>query len=202
MRRGLRQRRYRLLERLPVLPTRALRVSMLYRRSFLAGTFAITAGVAAAQDRRRRPKIGVLWHAASVEEEGKYFAALTDALRATGYENGRTADIEHRFPAEQKEKFERFAEELVALKVDILIAVTVQAALAAKRATSSTPIVFLVVPDPVGAGLVASLAAPGGNITGYTNIATDLTAKRLQLFKEALGGLSWVGLLVNRIIDA
>jgi hypothetical protein len=60
MRRGLRQRRYRLLERLPVLPTRALRVSMLYRRSFLAGTFAITAGVAAAQDRRRRPKIGVL----------------------------------------------------------------------------------------------------------------------------------------------
>jgi putative ABC transport system substrate-binding protein len=74
--------------------------------------------------------------------------------------------------------------------VDILIAVTVQAALAAKGATSSTPIVFLVVPDPVGAGLVASLAAPGGNITGYTNIATDLTAKRLQLFKEALGGLS------------
>lgn len=170
---------------------------MLYRRSFLGAALAIGAGAARAQERHRRPKIGVLWHAASAEEEGKYYAALVESLRAAGYENGRTAEIEHRFSAEQKEKFERYAEELVALDVDVLVAVSLQAAAAAKRATRSIPIVFVVVPDPVAAGLVASLAAPGGNITGFTNIATDLTAKRLQLFKEAIGGLSKVALLVN-----
>jgi len=170
---------------------------MLYRRTFLGAALAVASGAARAQEARRRPRIGVLWHAASVEEEGKYYAALVESLRAVGYENGRTATIEHRFPAEEKERFERFAEEFVTLDVDVLVAVTLQAAAAAKRATRSIPIVFLLVPNPVAAGLVTSLAAPGGNITGFTNIATDLTAKRLQLFKEAIGDLSRVGLLVN-----
>ena len=170
---------------------------MLDRRAFLAAALAVASGAARAQDQRRRPKIGVLWHAASVEEEGKYYVALVESLRAVGLEHGRTATIEHRFPAEEREKFERYARELVALDVDVLIAVTQQAAIAAKRATSSIPIVFLVVPNPLAAGLVASLAAPGGNVTGFSSVATDLTAKRLQLFKEALGDLSKVAVLVN-----
>jgi putative ABC transport system substrate-binding protein len=170
---------------------------MLNRRAFLGAAFAVAAGAARAQEARRRPKIGVLWHAASVEEEGKCYTALVQSLRTLGYEHGRTAEIEHRFPAEQQERFERYAQELVASDVDVLIAVTQQAAIAAKRATSSIPIVFLIVPNPIGAGLVASLAAPGGNATGISTIATDLTAKRLQLFKEAIGDISKVAVLVN-----
>jgi putative tryptophan/tyrosine transport system substrate-binding protein len=159
---------------------------MLYRRTFLGAALAVASGAARAQEARRRPKIGVLWHAASVEEEGKYYVALVESLKALGYEHGKTAVIEHRFPAEEKEKFERYAQELVALEVDVLMAVTPLAAIAAKRATSSIPIVFLIVPNPVAAGLVASLAAPGGNVTGFSTIATDLTAKRLELLKEAI----------------
>lgn len=172
---------------------------MLHRRTFLGCVLAVAAGVARAQEPRRQPRIGVLWHAGSVEEEGKFYVALVEALEAVGYRHGRTATIEHRFPAEEPEKFEAFARELAALPVDVLVAVTLQAAAAAKRATSSIPIVFLLVPDPVAAGLVASLAQPGGNVTGFTNIATDLTAKRLQLFKEAVGDLSKVALLVNPV---
>jgi putative ABC transport system substrate-binding protein len=170
---------------------------MLYRRTFLGAALAVASGAARAQEARRRPKIGVLWHAASVEEEGKYYVALVESLKALGYEHGKTAVIEHRFPAEEKEKFERYAQELAALEVDVLMAVTPLAAIAAKRATSSIPIVFLIVPNPVAAGLVASLAAPGGNVTGFSTIATDLTAKRLELLKEVVGDLSKVAVLVN-----
>jgi len=170
---------------------------MLYRRTFLGAALAVASGVASAQESRRRPKIGVLWHAASVEEEGKYYVALVESLRALGYENGKTAEIVHRFPAEQKEKFERYAQELIALEPDVLMAVTPQAAVAAQRATSSIPIVFLIVPNPLAAGLVASLAAPGGNVTGFSTIASDLTAKRLQILKEVVADLSKVAVLVN-----
>jgi putative ABC transport system substrate-binding protein len=170
---------------------------MLCRRTFLGAALAVASGFARAQEARRRPRIGVLWHAASIEEEGKYYVALVESLRALGYEHGKTAEIEHRFPAEEKEKFERYARELVALGPDVLMAVTPQAAIAAKRATATIPIVFLIVPDPVAAGLVASLAAPGGNATGSSTVATDLMAKRLQFLKEAVGNVSKVAVLVN-----
>jgi ABC-type uncharacterized transport system substrate-binding protein len=77
------------------------------------------------------------------------------------------------------------AAELAALRVDVLVAVSRLSAMAAQRATTSIPIVFVVVPDPVGTKLVGSLARPGGNITGLTNIAVELSAKRLALFKDA-----------------
>jgi putative tryptophan/tyrosine transport system substrate-binding protein len=172
---------------------------MLYRRTFLGAALAVAASLAQAQEARRLPRIGVLWHASSVEEEGKFYTALVESLRVLGYEHGKTAQIEHRFPAEEPEKFEQFARDLVALRVDVLVAVTFQAAAAAKRATTTIPIVFVVVPDPVAAGLVTSLSAPGGNVTGFSNIATDLTARRLQLFKEVVGDLSRVALLVNPV---
>lgn len=172
---------------------------MLYRRTFLGGALAVASHLAHAQDTRRLPRIGVLWHARDREEEGKYYTVFVDSLRSLGYEHGKTAIVEHRFPAEVPARFDAYAKELVALRVDVLVAVTIQAAASAKRATSTIPIVFMLVPDPVASGLVQSLSAPGGNITGFSNIATDLTARRLQLFKEVVGDLSKIALLVNPV---
>jgi putative ABC transport system substrate-binding protein len=143
------------------------------------------------------PRIGVLWHAGSAEEEAIYLGALQHGLAGFGYADGKTISLDHRFPNEQPERFARFAAELVTLNVDILVAVTRPAALAAQQATSSIPIVFVVVADPVGTKLVSSLARPGGNITGLTNIATELSAKRLAMFKEAFPRMTRVALLVN-----
>ena len=100
------------------------------------------------------------------------------------------------FPAEQPERFYALADELVRLKVDILFTVTRLAALAAQRATKTIPIVFVAVADPVGSKLVNSLARPGGNITGLSNMALELTPKRFELLKEVVG-LSKAALLVN-----
>ena len=145
----------------------------------------------------KTPKIGVLWHAGSAEEEGKYFGALLQGFRDLGYVDGKNIAFEHRFPAEQYDRFNGFAAELVQLKVDAIVAVTRPAAAAAQRATATIPIVFLLVPDPVGSKFIDSFARLGRNITGLSNLASDLTAKRLALFKETVVGLSRVALLVN-----
>jgi putative ABC transport system substrate-binding protein len=150
-----------------------------------------------AQQRRKAPLVGVLWHSASAEEEGIYLSALEKGLSDLGYVNGPTITLEHRFPNEHPERFESMAAELVALKVDVLVAVTPLAALAAQRVTTTIPIVFIVVPDPVESKLVNSLARPGGNITGLTHISIDLSAKRLELLKEAFPRATRVALLLN-----
>jgi putative ABC transport system substrate-binding protein len=160
-------------------------------------SLAVTPLVAQAKQRRTVPLIGVLWHAASAQEEGKLFAALQKGFQDLGYVAGQTIRFEHRFPAEHYERFNSLAAELVRLKVDVLVAVTRPAAVAAKRATATIPVVFILVPDPVESRLVDSLAKPGGNVTGFTNISTDLNAKRLENFKQAIVGLSRVALLVN-----
>ena len=148
--------------------------------------------------RARAPLIGVLWHAGSQAEEGKYFEALVDGFRRIGYVDGQNILLEHRYPNEQYELFQSFAVDLVSRAPDVLVAVSQPAALALQRTGTRIPIVFLIVPDPVAAKLVDTLARPGNNITGFANVATDLSAKRLQLFKEAIPGLSRVALLVNR----
>ena len=101
------------------------------------------------------------------------------------------------FCRSRPERFVSLAAELAALKPDVLIAVTQQAAVAAQRATTTIPIVFIVVPDPVGVKLVNSLSRPGGNITGLTHIAVELSGKRLAVFKEAFPRMTRVALLVN-----
>ena len=143
------------------------------------------------------PRIGILWHAGSVEEEGVYPGALKQGLSDFGYVEGQDIILENRFPAEIPERFFSLAAELVALKVDILVAINRLDALAAQRATSTIPIVFVYVSDPVGSKLVASLAHPGGNITGLSNFADDLTAKRVEYLKTIVPGVSRVALLVN-----
>jgi putative tryptophan/tyrosine transport system substrate-binding protein len=150
-----------------------------------------------AQQRGRVPRVGVLWHAGSAEEEGPYFIALQQALNALGYIDGRTIALEYRFPNEEPDRFASMAAELAASKVEVLVAVSTLSAMAAQRATTTIPIVFVLVPDPVGIELVKSLARPGGNITGLTNTSSDLSAKRLELFKETFPRITRVALLVN-----
>ena len=173
---------------------------MTTRRRFLVGLGVgslSTALPAFAQQGVKTPKVGVLWHAGSAEEEKIPLGGLVEGFRDLGYVDGKNIVFEHRFPNEQPERFFSLAAELVQIKVDVLIAVTRQAAVAAQRATTTIPTVFIAVPDPVGSGLVTSLGRPGGNITGLTNMAVELVPKRVQVLKEAIPKLARMALLVN-----
>ena len=163
----------------------------------LLGGAAAWPMAARAQQRKSVPRVGVLWHAGSAEEEAIYLGAFQQGLNGLGYIDGQTISLEHRFPNEEPQRFVNLAAELASLKVDVLVAVTRPAAVAAQRATSTIPIVFIVVPDPVGTRLVDSLSRPGGNVTGFTHIAVELSAKRLALFKESFPHMSRVALVVN-----
>jgi putative ABC transport system substrate-binding protein len=172
------------------------------RREFitLLGGVAATAiwsRVAHAQRTGRVPTVGVLWHAASAEEEGPYFRALIEGLRALGHAEGRNIKFEHRFPNEMPERFKSMAAELVSLNVDVLASVGNVAAPYAKNATTTIPIVFMLVADPVESKLVESFARPGGNATGLSTFAADLVGRRLQVLKEMIPGLSRFAQLVN-----
>jgi putative ABC transport system substrate-binding protein len=168
------------------------------RRNFIALLSGAIAwpSFTSAQQSGKIPKIGVLFHAGSAEEEGPYFTAVIDGFKALGYIEGRNVIFEHRFPNEIPERFRSMAAELVS-KVDVLIAVGDRSAVIAKEASSTIPIVFVIVPDPVGSKLVNSFARPGGNLTGLSTYAADLLGRRLQLLKEIVPGLSRVAQLVN-----
>src|SRR5215217_6016320 len=169
------------------------------RREFvtlLCGTVIALPSLALAQA-RGVPKVGILWHAGSPEDEGRYFTGMIEGFRDLGYEHGRNIILEHRFPNEIPERFRSMADELVALKVDVLVAVGTQTAPYAKNATSTLPVVFLFVPDAVGSGFVESLGRPGKNMTGLSNFGADIVLKRLQFLKDMIPGLARVALLVN-----
>ncbi|MCK1709095.1 hypothetical protein IVA83_08160 [Bradyrhizobium sp. 143] len=112
----------------------------------------------------RVAKIGVLWHAGSAEEEKVYLDILTKAFNNLGYVEGKNVVFLHRFPAEQLERFRSLARELVESSADVIVAITAPGAVVLKQTTSTIPVVFAIVPDPVGTALVASLAHPGGNL--------------------------------------
>ena len=172
------------------------------RRDFItllggaAATWALPAR-ARAQGRRRVPTVGVLWHAASAEEEGALFSALIEGFRALNYVDGKNIILEHRFPNEMPERFRSMAAELVLLNVDVLISSGNNAASYAKSATTTIPLIAMFISDPVGTKLVDSLARPGGNVTGLSFFTSELIGKRLQLLKEIIPGLSRVAQLVN-----
>ena len=115
---------------------------------------------------------------------------------------GRTVAIEHRWAEGRTERFAEIATEFVRLKVDVIVTAGTGAPLAAKKATSAIPIVFAVAADPVGTGLVATLARPGGNVTGLSTQQADLAGKRLELLREAIPGLRRLAITANVGIPA
>ena len=129
-------------------------------------------------------------------------AVLVDALRQElsklGWIEGKNITIEYRFAEQKLERLPELAADLARLKVDLIVVPGVFPALAAKKATTNIPIVLANAPDPVGAGLVASLARPGGNVTGLASLGIELNTKRLEILKDAIPKLSRVGLLAAR----
>jgi putative tryptophan/tyrosine transport system substrate-binding protein len=121
--------------------------------------------------------------------------AFLQGLRDLGYVEGRNVVMEYRFAEGKLERYPALAAELVALKVDAIVAPITPAALAAKQATRTLPIVFITVGDPVTSGLVTSLARPGGNVTGLSNINAELVGKCLEQLKQAVPGVSRVAVL-------
>jgi putative tryptophan/tyrosine transport system substrate-binding protein len=127
------------------------------------------------------PTVGVLWHAASAEEEDVYLSVLMKAFHDLGYVEGKNIHLEQRFPAENPERFRKLGQELVDAHPAVLIGITTFGAVTLKKLTSTIPIVFVFAPDPLGLGLVDSLARPGGNATGPSLMAVDLSGKRLDI---------------------
>jgi putative tryptophan/tyrosine transport system substrate-binding protein len=149
------------------------------------------------QSSSKTPVVGVLWHAGSAEEEDVYLSVLVKAFNELGYIDGKNIRLDHRFPAENPDRFRALARELVDEKPDVIIAVSPFGTFELKKLTDTIPIVFVLIADPVGFGLVKSLSQPGGNATGPSLMTVDLSGKRLELLKEAVPNLSRVALLVD-----
>lgn len=160
------------------------------RHVAIAGVALHSLWVVGLRAQTRAPIIGVLGPDAS-DGTGPAWDAFVDELARRGYVEGRNLQLVRRFgDNDRADLLDRYAAELVALPVDLIYAARgTAAAVAAKRATSSIPVVFYSAGDPVGAGLVATLAKPGGNVTGTSTQGADVTAKGLQYLAEAAGGL-------------
>jgi putative tryptophan/tyrosine transport system substrate-binding protein len=160
----------------------------------LATIFLATILSTQAQQQAKVAKIGFLT-TGSGSGPGGGVELLPRKLRAFGYVDGKNIAVEHRFADNKLDRLPALAEELVRLKVDVLVTGATSGAMALKNATRTIPIVFFIAGDPVEAGLVDSLPKPGGNITGFTNIAPVLAGKRLELLKETVPKLTRVALL-------
>ena len=158
----------------------------------------LTAPVTAEAQRTSKVwRIGYLSAASDVEPYKRWLAAFRERLQQSGYVEGNNTIIEQRYAGGRLERLPALATELVRLNVDILVTVPAGAAAAAKKVTGTIPIVFMGEPDPVGTGLVETLAHPGGNITGLADTHADLVPKRLQFLKEIVPSASRVGVLWN-----
>ena len=168
------------------------------RRDFITGIAAAAAWPLAAHAQRpgKLPTIGYLG-SGTAATQGQWTAALMSRLRDLGWIEGRTIAIEYRWAEGRSERFADIAAELVQHKVDVIVTAGTPPVLAAKQATSVIPIVFPLAGDPVGNGLVASLARPGGNVTGLSIQAPDLTGKRLELLRQVVPGLRRLAILGN-----
>jgi putative ABC transport system substrate-binding protein len=171
---------------------------MIRRREFvtlLGGAAAAWSAAARAQQAARVARIGFLRYASSNE---KQFNALRDGLRALGWVEGRNIVIEQRYAAGAVERLDPLAAELVRLGVDLIVVDGSPAAKAAKAATAAIPVVFSLATDPEAEGLVASMARPGGNLTGLTMaVGYQLSGKRVELLKDIKPNLSRLAVLAN-----
>ena len=170
------------------------------RRTFIggmaAGALLVKALSANAQPVKKVPRIGVLLPGTQAASS-QFAAAFTQGLREHGYVEGHNIVVERRFADNKAERRSEFAAELVRLKVDVIVTTSDVAIVAVRQQTQTIPIVMANSTDPVGTGFVASLAHPGGNVTGLTLISPELSAKRLELLKEAVPGLSRVAIMWN-----
>jgi putative tryptophan/tyrosine transport system substrate-binding protein len=153
-------------------------------------------GAAHAQPSQKIPRLGLLF-APSESAHAPLREAFMRGLQEHGYVEGRTILIEKRYADGNPERLPQLAGELVKLKVDVIVTAAFYPITAARQATTTIPIVFAATGDPVAAGHVSSLARPGGNITGFSLLATDTTSKRLQLLRELSPRAQRVALLFN-----
>ena len=168
------------------------------RREFitLLGGVAVAWPLAArAQQPAKLPTIGFLGTAAA-SAWGPWTAAFVQRLHELGWIEGRTVEIQYRWAEGRSERWAEIAAEFVRLKVDVIVTGG-NAAVAAKQASSAVPIVFALVDDPVGLGLIASLARPGGNVTGLSIQNPDLAGKRVELLREVVPGLRRLAIMAN-----
>jgi ABC-type uncharacterized transport system substrate-binding protein len=174
-------------------------VSGIRRREFVillgggaAGAWPLAAW---AQQPGKLPTIGFL--AANPSIESQRVAAFVQRLRELGWIDGRNLLIEYRWAEGRNERYAENAGELVRLKVDVIVTIATPPTVAAKQATAVIPIVFAAASDPVGTGLVASLARPGGNVTGLSNQISDAGGKKIELLREVVPGLRRLAILAN-----
>jgi putative ABC transport system substrate-binding protein len=160
----------------------------------LAVAFVLCGAAVQAQQPGKIFRIGFLENSTASGSAG-LVKALLHELSKLGWMQGKNFTIEYRFAEGKLERQPELAAELVRLKVDLIVVTGSPTTRAAKNATSSIPIVMAAVPDPVGFGFVASLARPGGNVTGFSNLAFELGTKRLEILKDAVPKLAQVGLL-------
>lgn len=167
-------------------------------RLLLCTLMLLAAGTeAASQQPRKVPRVGYL-AAVSASADAPRLEAFRQGLRDLGYVEGQNIQIDYRHESRDLDRLPSHAAELVGMEVDVLVTVTTNAALAAKKTTGTLPIVFMGVTDPISTGLAQSLARPGGNSTGITNVAAVLAGKRLELLKETMPKAGRVAVLWDR----
>jgi putative ABC transport system substrate-binding protein len=172
------------------------------RREFLNVLGGAAVGIAVwpralrAQQAAKMRRVGFLGNSTAALE-ANLIGPFRDQLRALGYEEGRNIAIEFRWAEGNYGRFPALIAELLDAKVEVIVTAGTPATLAVKRATTSVPLVMIAVGDPVGVGIVPSLARPGGNITGLSSIAPDLEGKRLELLRELVPSLLHVGVFLN-----
>jgi putative ABC transport system substrate-binding protein len=168
------------------------------RREFIAGISGATLAwpTAARAQPSKKPTVGFLGASTPAAAE-HWVAAFAQRLRELGWTEGRSVAIEYRWAEGRNERMAEIAAEFVRAKADVIVAQGTQAALAAKNETTAVPIVFALPGDPVGSGLVASLARPGGNVTGLSSQVPELAGKRLDLLREIVPGLRRLAIMAN-----
>ena len=168
------------------------------RRDFIAAVGGAVVGplAARAQQPAKQPTIGFLG-SGTLEGQGQWVAAFLQRLRELGWIEGRNITIEYRWAEGNSDRADELAAELVRRRVDVIVTYANPIVLAVKRSTSTIPIVFAAAADPLGTGLVSTLARPGGNVTGLSVEATDLGSKRLEFLRDVVPNFRRLGIMAN-----
>ena len=164
--------------------------------SILVAVLLAVSVIAQAQQPRKVPRIGLLSIGADPQKPVRWLPFLNE-MKELGYVDGQNIIIERRFAAGKSERLPELVADLVRLKIDLVVATGPLENLAAKKEMPTTAIVMMLVPDPVAAGLITSLAHPGGNVTGLSNVNVELSGKRVELLKEAVPNLTRLAILTH-----